>query len=288
MVNPLFVIPLIAAIGSAIGITVQKIILKHRKVDIKLYTTAEFGAIVIVMLPIIWFFWRLESQAFELTNIIVFLLVVFFSIIANLFVFYSMKWDKISNIEPARVMEPIFTILLAIGFSFIFGQGLYERNLNIIVPALIAGAALILSHIKKHHLRFNKYFIFAIIGSFFFALELVISKLILDHYSAITFYFLRCLTIFIISFLIFQPKFSKLKGKAEWEVLSLGVIWVICRVLIYYGYQKIGVALTTLLFMIGPILVFVFAWKFLKEKIDWRNIIAAIIIIACILYAVVF
>ena len=66
-----------------------------------------------------------------------------------------------------------------------------EKNFTALILALIAAAALIFSHIKKHHLKFGKYFIFALIGSFFFASELVLSRLILDYYSPMTFYFAR-------------------------------------------------------------------------------------------------
>ncbi len=92
--------------------------------------------------------------------------------------------------------------------------------------------------------------------------------------------------IFIISVAIFRPSFKKLKTRRiKLEILASSAIWVIFRVLLYYGYLKIGVILTTLLIMLSPIFVYLFAWKFLKEKIDWRNIVAAVIIIASILYA---
>lgn len=278
-------IPILAALALASGTIIQRMVLKRKKVKIKTYQTAEFLAIVLAMLPFIYFFWKLDAQALELKNIFIFSLIILFSIVANLFTFYSMKWEKVSNLEPAKILEPLFVIMLAIFFSF-FVEGLYEKNLKIIIPALIAGAALIFSHIEKHHLNFNKYFIAAILGSFFFALELVISRLILDYYSPISFYFLRCLTIFLISFAIFKPKLTSLDKKVRFQILILGIIWFIYRVIIYYGYLNFGVIFTTLIIMLGPIFIYLFAWKFLKEKINWRNIIAALIIVGCILYAV--
>ena len=65
----------------------------------------------------------------------------------------------------------------------------------------------------------------------------------------------------------------------------VGVIWVVYRVVAYYGYIKIGVVSTTLILMLGAVLTYVFAKIFLKEKISTRNIIASVIILACILYA---
>jgi len=95
-------------------------------------------------------------------------------------------------------------ILLALLLSF-FLEDIYERNLNVLIPALISACALIFSHIKRDHLYFSKYFIATIFGSFFFAVELVLSKLILPFYSPISFYFLRCSFVFyLVSFYLNQ------------------------------------------------------------------------------------
>ena len=279
-------IPVLGALALATGTIMQKLILKKRKVGIKTYISAEFLAIVISILPFIYFFWKLDSAAFEISSIAIFFLVVFFSIIANLFNVYSMKWEKINNLEPAKMMEPLFVVLLAIVFSYVFGEVLFERNLGVIVPALIAGLALIFSHIKKHHIDFNKYFISQILASFFFAFELVISRLILDYYSPISFYFLRGVAIFLISFVIFKPKFNNLTKKIKLRILLLGFIWASYRIIIYYGYLNIGIIFTTLIIMLGPIFIYLFAWKFLKEKISMRNILASIVILACVLYVI--
>lgn len=278
-------IPIIGAAALAGGTIFERRILKKRKIDIKFYQVTSFLAISLAMLPLLYFFWRIDAGALELKNIVIFGLVVLFSIIANLFTFYSMKWEKVSNLEPAKILEPLFIIILALAFSF-FAEGLYERNLNVIIPAILAAVALIFSHIKKHHLEFNKYFLAAIAGSFFFGLELVTSRLILDFYSPISFYFLRCLSIFLISLVAFQPKFEHLDNKVKKEIFITGILWVIYRIMIYYGYLKLGVIFTTLMIMLGPIFIYFFAWKFLKEKINWRNIVAAIVIIGSVLYAV--
>ncbi len=279
-------VPFLGALALGAGTILQKTILKRKKIDTKFFLIAEFVTICLVMLPFIFFFWKLEPQALTVTNIFIFFLVVLFSIIANLFVYYSMKWEKVTKLEPAKILEPLFVIILAIIFGFFFGEELFERNTKVIIPALLAGVALVFSHIKKHHLTFNKYFIAAIFGSLFFALELVLSRLILDFYSPISFYFLRSLFVLVISYVIFMPHLMKLNKKVEREIFALGAIWVLFRVLVYYGYIHLGVIFTTLMIMLGPIFIYLFAWKFLKEKLDWRNIVAAVIIIGSVLYAI--
>jgi drug/metabolite transporter (DMT)-like permease len=277
-------IPILGALALASGTILEKITLKKKNMNIKLYQTAVFLAIVVAMLPFIYFFWKLDSQALQLGNILIFGLVILFSIIANLFVFYSLKWEKITNLQPARVLEPLFVVLLAVIFSFFISGGLYDRNYGVIIPALVAGLALIFSHIRRHHLSFNKYFIAAIFGSFFFALELVISRIILGFYSPITFYFLRSSAIFLLSLIIFKPKIKSIRPKDRWIILVTGIIWFIYRVVVYYGYLNYGVIFTTLILMLGPVLIYVFAYIFLKEKLHWKNIAAAAIIVGAVLY----
>jgi len=278
-------IPILGALALAAGTILEKTVLRKKHISTKLYQTAVFLAIVLAMIPFIYFFWKMDSQALELKNILIFVVVIVSSIIANLFVFYSLKWEKITNIEPARILEPLFVILLAILFSFFVGE-LYDKNLKVIIPAFIAAFALIISHVKKDHLSFNKYFIAAILGSFFFALELVVSRLILDFYSPITFYFLRCSTIFLLSLIMFRPKFKLLDKKSIWIILITGAIWAVYRIVIYWGYLNLGVIFTTLIIMLGPVFIYILAWKFLKEKLNWKNLLTSIVILACVLYAV--
>ncbi len=278
-------IPFIGALALAIGSLSEKLALKIKKIDIKLYQTASFFAISLLLLPLLFFFWKLSPEALNTKNILIFLLIITFSIVANLLSFYSLKREKITNLEPARILEPLFVIILAIFFSIFIDSVLYERNIKVIIPALIAASALILSHINRNHLSFNKYILAAILGSFLFALELVTSRIILDFYSPITFYFFRCFAIFTISLLIFRPKIKNLDKKSDYIILLAAIFWVVYRIVVYYGYMKYGITFTTLITMLGPIMIYFFAWKFLKEKPTKRNIAAAIVIIACVLYA---
>jgi drug/metabolite transporter (DMT)-like permease len=284
LITKMIEIPFLGALALSIGTILERKVLKNKKISIKLYQTASFFAIVLATLPFLYFFWKMDPDAFELTNILIFIGVIISAIAANLFVFYSLRWEKVTNLEPARILEPLFVILLAIIFSF-FIEGFSERNLKIIIPALIAAIALIFPHIKRNRLVFNKYFLAAIAGSFLFALELVLSRLILDFYSPITFYFLRCLSIFLLSLIFFRPSLKSLDNKSSLLIFITGAVWVIYRVAIYFGYLRYGIIFTTLVIMMGPIFIYILANRFLKEKLNWKNILSSVIIIACVIYA---
>lgn len=280
--------PFLGALALASGTAMERFILRKKQTNVKLHHCLEFLAITLVMLPFLYFFWKVSPQALETKNLLIFGLVIFFALIANLFVFYSIKGDKISNLEPARVSEPIFLVILALLFSLFFDSTLYETNPRIIYPALIAGSAIIFSHVKKYHLSFNKYFLAATLGSFFFALELILSRLILDYYSASSFYFIRCISLFFLGIIILRPKIKRLDNSIYLGMLAIGAIWVLYRVIVYYGYIHLGVISTTLVFMLSPIFIYLFAWIFLKEKPTWRNIVASVIIVACVIYGTFF
>ena len=92
-------LPILGAAALAGGTIIEKIILKNKKVAVKLYLVAGFLAVIIAMLPFVYFFWKLDSQAFALKNIIIFALIVIFSIIANLFFIISHQTLKPPSIN---------------------------------------------------------------------------------------------------------------------------------------------------------------------------------------------
>ena len=279
-------LPIIGAFLEGAGMTIEKILLKKRIFNYKNYTVYGFLSIVIAMFPLIFFFWKISPEAYLLKNLFVFFLIILFSILANLFTFVALKREDLTVMEPIRLMQPLLTILLAFIMSFFFEIYYSERNWSILILGIIASVSLVLSHVKKHHLVFNKYIIAALLGSLFFAVELVLSKFILQYYNSFTFYFLRCLIIFLITFMIFRPKF-KVDKKTSLLILLTGIIWVVYRLILYYGYEIYGIVFTTILFILTPIFIYIFARIFLKEKITWRNIISSIIILICVVLAII-
>ena len=276
-------LPIIGAFLEAVGTILEKKLLKHKKIDYRNYTVYGFLAIVLVLLPIIYFFQDVEEEAFFLKNILIFLLVIFMSILANVLFFYSLKKVKIIEFEPIRLMQPLFTILLAV---IVYKS---ERNWTIVLLAIIASIFLVVSHLKKHHLAINKYTISVYLSSLFFAVELVASKTIIQYYNPFFFYFLRCFFIFLFSFLIFKPSFSILAKDKKIGVMTLiiAAIWVVYRAIIYYGYGVYGVVVTTLLFILAPVFLVILAVFFLHEKPSLKQIISIIIMIACVAAAII-
>lgn len=274
-------LPIIGSFLEATGMILEKRMLKIKGMNHKNYVVFGFLAIVIALVPFLLFSWRIEQTAFSLKNLAIMIGVIIASIIANVLIFYSLKREDITEFEPAWLMQPLFTIILA----FIFYS--QERNWAIFPLALIASLTLVFMHVKRHHLNFDKYFIAVIIGSLFFAIELVLSRSILEYYSPFTFYFIRCLGIFILSALLFRPSFKIINKKISVFLILLGFLWAIYRAIIYYGYLQLGIVFTTIIFILSPVLLFFFAIIFLKEKPTLKQIISTGIILICVVIAVV-
>jgi len=287
----IFAIPFFGAFLEAAGTVLEKKILRG-KIDFKSYNVFGFLAIILLILPCIFilghffptlFSLKIHSSALELKNILIMSLIILLSILANLFIFYAMKWEKITEIEPIRLFQPLFVII----FAFLLYSSERQTGTPIIIAAIIASLALIFSHVKRHHLKMSKYSIAAFLGSIFFAAELVISKEILNYYSPMSFYLIRCFFIFIITLLIFRPKFSSIPNKKWPYVFLVAFIWILYRILLYFSYETKGIIITTLLFILAPVFIYIFSYSYLKEKPNWRNILAAIIIIVCVVYAMI-
>lgn len=279
--------PILGAFAKAVAEITERFVLMKEIIKTKQYQALQFIGITLFVFPLLFFFWKLDSEALTLKNILILILIGIISIAGNWFTFTSMKWQKLSKLEPAKMTEPLFVVVLALLFSYIISPTIYERNFHALIPAMIAALALIFSHLEKHHLDFNKYFTFALIGSFLYALELVFSKLILDFYSPITFYFARSILVLLGTLIVFRPNlFENLDKPTKFQIALISFLWVVYRLVIYFGYSSIGIAKTTLILMLAPIFVYIIAWKFLKEELSWKNIVASIVIIGCVVYTV--
>lgn len=283
----MFYIPILGAFLEATGMIIEKKTLRKKNINYKNYSIYSFLSIVIIMIPFLFFFWRIDPEAFQLKNLLIFFAISVIALAANLLIFYSLKRETLSEFEPIILMQPLFTILIAFFLSFFISAYSNENNPLILVLALIACITLISAHIKKHHLIYDKYIIAALLGGFLFAVELVLSKMILPYYSSWTFYFLRCLVILIIAVLIFKPSFKKIDRQSHYFTWIVSLIWIVYRAILYWGYSSLGIIYTTMvLSLLSPVLVFLFARIFLKEKLTLRHIVSAIIIVGCIVIAV--
>lgn len=269
----------LGALTETAGTLLEKRILK--KIRFQNYQTFGFLAITLVILPFLFFgFWQVSSEAWQFKNLAILGFVIIVSTIANYLTFVGLNRENLTEFEPLRLFQPLFVILLA----FLVYTSERTTSLKILIPALIASSALIFSHLNKNHLKLNKYALATLFGSLFFAIELVASKSILQYYNPLSFYLVRCFFVFLLSWMLFHSKLRFTKG-LKMQIILIAVIWVAYRFLLYTGYEIYNVIFTTLMFILAPVLIYLSAIIFLKERPTWRNTVAAIVILICVGYA---
>ncbi len=282
----MFQIPIFGAFLEAGGTILYKKLANRHRVNYKDFMVYGFLAIVLVSLPLLYFFWRIDPLAGRYLNLAILFSIIIISVFANYFSFYAFKHRDLAKIQSIRLTLPLFTILLAFIFSFFFEIYNNERNYSVLLFAFIAGIALLFSNFKKEHFSFDKYSWAMLIGSFLFAVELTLSKPLVELYHPVTLYFIRSLFILIISFTLFGDNLSKLKPGGKCLFLAAALFWVGYRAILYYGYGVFGVVFTTTIFILSPVLIYFASWIFLKEKVTKRQVFSSIVIVACVLGAI--
>ena len=187
----MFYIPIIGAFLEAIGTILYKKLANRHRITYKDFLVYGFLSIILVSLPLLYFFWRIDPLAGTNINIAILFLIITISIFANYFSFFAFKHRDLSKIQSIRLTLPLFTILFAFILSFFFEVYSNERNYYVLGFAFIASLTLFFSNIKKEHFTFDKYSWSMLLGSFLFAIELTLSKPLVQFYHPITFYFIR-------------------------------------------------------------------------------------------------
>lgn len=271
---------IIASVFSASSTILDKFALSKYQTNVNHY--------IIVIFFFLWFFTGLTlpwisfinfQQAFSTVGIGYLILLVICAYIWNSIYYRSQQKESIQEFEVIVMTLPLFTSLLA---ALLFKD---ERNLHVFIATIVAGLALVLSHFRKDHLDFNKYSWQLIVAIIFMALESQIRKVLLDWYSPASLYFVRTGILTVLFVLVWQPKKIEFARPVWFHALLSGLTGAAMMILVFYGYKNLGIVLTTLILMLGPVLTYLFDFVFMKEKLKPKTIAAAVVILLSIVYA---
>lgn len=277
--NSLF--PILAAVLQAGSFTIDKLTLSIKQVTYKTYTGVSFPLIFAVTFVIFLIFRPpLNSEFFKGNLGLLIFASIILSIITNLIFYRALDDDKLGEIETLDIFSRV-TIILFSGLIFTD-----ERNLFLIIPALIASLAIIWSHWEHHHFKIARYtlpfFLWSIITA---PIAASISKILLQSWHPISLEFVRsgALAIFL------GPMFFKYSKHVPIKALHLliltNILTSIAWILFYFSYQRSGIVYTILLFSLQPLLVYFSAVFFLKEKFILKKALAFVIVLASITIA---
>ena len=278
----MFIIPLFATLGNALGVVVDKITLSKHKVSLKVFYPLLFVFLCFFAGALLPFLGHIDlAKAFSNYYLVIFGAMIFSALIWNIFYYKGLQKEHLYEFELIITLTPLMTTFIA---SLLLIE---ERNWHIIAPAIIASLALLMAHIKKDHLAFSEYSVGILIAVLFMSLEMVLIKILLQVYSPVSLYFIRTLIIMVVFLFYFRPNVRGENFTHIGLIVLSSLAGVLQMVLKFYSFDVYGVIYTNLIMTLAPILVYLSCIFVLKEKISFRAIIAGCIILVCIVWATI-
>lgn len=276
---PAFLLPLIAVAADSVFVTItKKFFRRYGKLTSKEFNWLQFAGIVFVLLLVIPFFGRVPTVDQIASTWWLLIVLAALAIGANLLYFWGLEHEKISEIEPFLLFNPLGAILVV---------GLFypdERNWMVWIAVGLASIVLGWTHFKRHHFAFTKalWAIVAFIGIYAFHVSTV--KALLMTYDPVSLYFIRCVLVLIGLTLVAMPKFKSIKLHHLAPFGIIGALATASVIAAYTAYQVRGVTETVFVFVLSPVLVYILSVIFLDDKWRAKNIIASIIITALVIW----
>lgn len=270
---------IIASLGYAGGVVADKFVLSKYRVPVMRFVPLLFiwlAAITAVFLTR-WGNVRYDL-IFEWKYIAVFALMIVVAVTWNIFYYQGIQKEDLHEFELIMLLSPLATIL----FAEIFIPS--ERNVSILIAAVVASGALIATRFRKHHVHVGKIAWKTMLAMLLMSFESILIKYLLDVFSPVTLYFVRTIVIAVVFLVLYKPKlFAMTQGAYALTILS-AIFGVVQMVLKFYGFASLGVMETTMILVLGPFLVYIASAAFFKEHLYKRDVFAAAVVISCILY----
>ena len=229
------VLTFIAAVSQAGSSTIDKYIVSKQRINFKVYLIVSFFLIALFTLPFFIIFHDIKPEASQPFWIFLMLIGVIITTVVNIVYYSILRHEKLSEIEPVLLLAPLFTVILT---SLILTE---ERNMLMIILAIISSLALVWAHLKKKHLSFHKYLIPLLLLSIFISpISAIISKKLLTVYDPFSFEFIRTSLALFFMILLLHPNLKPLKNKSPKYLIYTNILTTIAWIIVYFSYIKIN------------------------------------------------
>src|SRR3990172_5519876 len=273
--------PILAAIILSTETLLDKKILTGYNVSYRDFVGIGMFFVWIFILPMSLFLGQIKPEALSMTYIGYLIIVSILAVLYNLIYFRSLQHEHVVDILPFVLITPLVTIV----FASIFAG---EHNSKILILGFLASTILILTHIERKHLIFNRYLAALIIYSILFATEAIFIKKLLVVYSPIALYAARVsITAFLMGIAV-KPRFERISPKPLTMLLLVAFLASIRYPLIYFSFKAVGIIFTVLILTLEPVLTYILSVLFLKEELKWKNAFGVLVILAIVIYAQLF
>ena len=270
---------ILASVGYAGGIIANKFALSKFRVPVMRFIPLLFIWLAIVTAIFMPRFGGFEFNLFfQWRLMVLFILMIVVAVTWNIFFYQGIQKESLHEFELIMLFTPLATITLATIFLS------DERNMTIIIPGLIASSALIISRFRHHHVHIGKTAWKTIIAMFLISLESILIKGLLVAFTPVSLYFVRTLVIAAVFLIMYRPKLLAMSSVAFFLVIISAIFGAMQMILKFYGFENLGVIETTMILVLGPFLVFSASAIFFQERLHKRDMLAATIVVLCVLY----
>lgn len=267
----------ISAIGNAISILFGKYIVHEKNMSGLLLLKVQmlFVAVCMIIPTLVWGI--VEPEFFTSKYIWAYVATIILGVAFNIIYYTVLSKKNISEIQPITILATPTAIIMAM---VIFPE---ERNLAVLAISAVATGALLLSRLEKGKLKFDKYSWLLIIFNILYAIETILIKYLLDVTNAFSLYGSRVMILALMFFIILPHiKVNKISKKSLGHISINSAITAIEHTTKFFAISAIGIINSSMILLLGPIIILIYSRIFFKEKISLRRGIGDAIIIICI------
>lgn len=270
----------ISALANSANILLDKLVLSRQKMTLQNYIPLLFAFLFLATLITVPWLGGVDTVlAWNQQYIFYFVLMVLLAIMWNIFYYQGLQKEKLVEFEMIILLTPLATVILS---ALFFPE---EFNGPVFLAALLGGLTLFLSHVERHHFQFDRYAIHLLLAVILMAMEAMVQKELLLVYSPVMLYLIRTAVLAIFFTIYYRPKLHEIKDVQFKLVAASGALGALYFVTRLYGFQEYGVVFTTLVLLLGPVVVSLFDTKINGTPVKRRTILAFIVILGCVAYA---
>lgn len=273
-----FLFPIAAAILQAASFTLDKVILSLRRVDFRTYTSISFPISFLVTLSIFLVLRPpFNAQLFYGYYGALLAITIAGSFVTNVLFYRALDHDKLSEIQTLDLLRAIPVIIFS---SIVFTD---ERQPAILFPALIASVVVVWSHWERHHFAIAKatlpFFLWSLLAA---PISAGIAKVLLAQWNPISLELVVSGALAALVILAFRKSAADISFRALRFLFLTNIITTTAWILFYFGYQRLGIVHTLLLFSLQPFLVYLSSIFILKERPSWKRSFAFVVVLCSI------
>jgi drug/metabolite transporter (DMT)-like permease len=277
----IIIYPFLALFGEKLGKTINKYNFRKNKTNSFQEIFLNFLTMFVVTVIFTLFF---SNKPFEINFTLFFLLIamIVISFLQNVFEFNGVSKKDLCFREPISNLQPLIASFMAF---VIFPS---EREIKYVF-AIILGVLIwyFFSRKKDQKINFDKGTLFIFGGVIFSAILVNIYKFGLETLLPEYIYLVRIAGV-IFLLLMFKGKFifSNFQPKGINLGILGGIFYSLGFLTRLYSIMFLGLNFTLVVLLMGPVLVYLFSYFFLKEKISKKQLFASGLITSIVLITV--